>query len=345
MSAFGLPENILGASHASLARAVPESVARALLETDRRDAVERALEWAARPNHCILTLADEDYPRQLLEIPDPAPLLYVIGDTALLSRRGVAIVGSRNASAQGEANAAQFAEALSRAGLSVLSGLALGVDAAAHRGGLAGEGSTVAVMGTGADIVYPKKNVPLAADIARRGALVTEFPLGTPPMAGNFPRRNRLISGLARGVLVVEAALASGSLITARLAAEQGREVFAIPGSIHSPLARGCHVLIRQGAKLVESAEDVLEELRGAGAPPPTAISPATAPATIADSGTHTSGSDAPLLQYMGYDAFDMDTLAQRSGLTAEALSAMLLELELEGKVARLPGGRYQRVG
>jgi len=320
---------------------VPESVAHALLETDRRDAVERALEWAGRPNHRILTLADEDYPRQLLEIADPAPLLYVIGDTALLSRRGVAIVGSRNASAQGEANAAQFAEALSRAGLSVLSGLALGVDAAAHRGGLAGEGSTVAVMGTGADILYPKKNVPLAADIAHRGALVTEFPLGTPPMAGNFPRRNRLISGLARGVLVVEAALASGSLITARLAAEQGREVFAIPGSIHSPLARGCHALIRQGAKLVESAEDVLEELRGAGAPPPTAISPAT----IADSGTHTSGSDAPLLQYMGYDAFDMDTLAQRSGLTAEALSAMLLELELEGKVARIPGGRYQRVG
>ena len=346
LSAFGLPENILGASLASLARAVPESVARALLETDRRDDVERALEWAARPNHRILTLADADYPRQLLEIPDPAPLLYVIGDTGLLSRRGVAIVGSRNASAQGEANAGQFCEALSRAGLSVLSGLALGVDAAAHRGGLAGDGSTVAVMGTGADIVYPKKNVPLAAEIARRGALVTEFPLGTPPMAGNFPRRNRLISGLARGVLVVEAALASGSLITARLAAEQGREVFAIPGSIHSPLARGCHALIRQGAKLVESAEDVIEELRqelrGAGAPRAGAPRPA---ATIAGPRTHTSGSDAPLLQYMGYDAFDMDTLAQRSGLTAEALSAMLLELELEGKVARIPGGRYQRVG
>jgi DNA processing protein len=342
LSAFGPPENALGASHASLARVLPAEVARAVLADDREAGIARTLEWAARPNHRILTLADDDYPGQLLEIADPAPVLYVIGEVRLLSRQALAVVGSRNATAQGEANAEQFSAALSAAGWAIVSGLALGVDAAAHRGGLAGEGSTVAVMATGPDAIYPKKNVALAAEIARRGALVTEFALGTPPLAGHFPRRNRLISGLARGVLVVEAAIGSGSLITARLAAEQGRDVLAIPGSIHSPLSRGCHALIKQGAKLVESAEDVQEELRGL-APRRPAGGPARSPSASAST-SNTSGVDDPLLQYMGYDAFDMDTLALRSGLTAEALSAMLLQLELEGKVARIPGGRYQRV-
>ena len=207
------------------------------------------------------TLADPDYPRQLLEIPDPPVLLYVKGRTDLLACSALAIVGSRNATPQGIANAESFARAASRAGVTIVSGMALGCDAAAHRGGLEGAGSTVAVIGTGADRIYPARNQALAHAIVEHGAIVSEFPLGTPPLAANFPRRNRIIAGLARGVLVVEAADRSGTLITARLAAEQGREVFAIPGSIHSPLSKGCHKLIKQGAKLVESAQDILEEI------------------------------------------------------------------------------------
>jgi DNA processing protein len=239
------------------------------------------------------------------------------------------VVGSRNATPQGLKTAQSFARAFSEVGLVIVSGLAIGVDSAAHRGGLEGRGSTVAVLGTGIDIVYPRRNEPLAEEILLRGALVSEFPLGTPPNAGNFPRRNRLISGLARGCLVVEAALDSGSLITARLAAEQGREVLAIPGSIHSPLSRGCHALIKQGAKLVESAQDVLEEL---GAP----VAPETR------SPEPSEGHD--LLDKMGFDPCDIDGLIARSGLTAEIVSSILLQLELEGKVAGLPGGLYQRV-
>src|SRR2546422_970284 len=234
-----------------------------------------------------------------------------------------------NATRQGLKNAQGFARAFSEAGLVIVSGLAIGVDSAAPSGGLEGRGSTIAVLGTGIDIVYPRRNEPLAEEILLRGALVSEFPLGTPPNAGNFPRRNRLISGLARGCLVVEATLDSGSLITARLAAEQGREVLAIPGSIHSPLSRGYHALIMQGAKLVESAQDVLEELGAAGAPETRSPEP---------SGGH------DLLDKMGFDPCDIDGLITRSGLTAEIVSAILLQLELEGKVAGLPGGLYQRV-
>jgi DNA processing protein len=335
LAAFGLPEQVLAASRSSIASAVGDEIASRILAQADADAVERALEWATQPGHTVITLADVSYPRQLLEIPDPPPLLYVRGDVALLSRPSLAIVGSRNATPQGLANAENFARAFSQSGLTIVSGLALGVDAAAHRGALDGQGSTIGVLGTGVDIFYPARNAALAARIAAEGVVVSEFPLGTPATASNFPRRNRLISGLARGVLIVEAAMSSGSLITARLAAEQGREVFAIPGSIHSPLTKGCHALIKQGAKLVESAGDVLEELGAA--------------ATLASTGGATSArsldpASAAVLDALGHDPCDLDTLAGRVGLTAGELSSILLGLELDGSVSCLPGGRYQRL-
>ncbi|HUL94256.1 MAG TPA: DNA-processing protein DprA [Burkholderiales bacterium] len=329
LSAFGLPTRVLGATRSQLCRVVPEALAASILERGRDAEIEKAVRWAGQPGHAVLTLADAAYPRQLLETPDPPALLYVAGNAALLSSPALAVVGSRNATPQGLKNAYAFACALSNAGLTVVSGLAIGVDSDAHRGGLEGHGSTIAVLGTGVDVTYPRRNAPLAAEIASRGALVSEFPLGTEPHAGNFPRRNRLISGLARGCLVVEAAVDSGSLITARFAADQGREVFAIPGSIHSPLSKGCHALIKQGAKLVESAQDVLEELgisaRHAQNAPP-------------------AGEGHDLLEKMGFDPCDIDELTLRSGLPAEAVSAALLELELDGKIAGLPGGLYQRI-
>lgn len=331
LSAFGLPGHILGASHASLCRTVPADMARRILDERRDTEVATTLAWAALEGNTILTLADDAYPRLLLEIADPPPLLYLRGRLELLESQALAIVGSRNATPQGLANAESFARAFSDAGFAIVSGLALGIDAAAHRGGLAGRGSTVAVLGTGADALYPASNRALGTDIAARGLLLSEFPVGTPPNASNFPRRNRLIAGLARGCLVIEAAVSSGSLITARQAAEQGREVFAVPGSIHSPLARGCHLLIKQGAKLVESAADVLEEL---GALPAARTPPRP----------QISGQESALLLHMGYDSCGIDTLVARSGLTAAVVSAMLLELELEGKIASLPGGRYQRL-
>ncbi len=331
LSVFGLPDQILGASHANLSRIVPKAMALQTLQETHEAQIAATLDWAGQDGNTILTLADEAYPRLLLEIADPPPLLYLRGQTALLEKSGLAIVGSRNASPQGLANAEGFARAFSDAGLTIISGLALGVDAAAHRGGLSGSGSTIAVLGTGADSLYPASNRKLGEEIANRGLLVSEFPVGTPPVAANFPRRNRLISGLARGCLVVEAAVSSGSLITARQAGEQGREVFAIPGSIHSPLSRGCHLLIKQGAKLVESAADVLEEL---GAEKP----------IMSGSIPKQSGVDNELLLHMGYDICTLDALVSRSRLTVDAVSAMLLNLELEGKIASLPGGRFQRL-
>jgi DNA processing protein len=329
---FGLPEAVLARKRAELAAQLPPTTLEALDSARVRELMSRALDWAAADAHHIVTLADEEYPRALLETSDPPALLYVHGRLELLRSPALAIVGSRNASAQGESNAWQFAKALSEAGLTIVSGLALGIDAAAHRGGLAGPGSTVAVLGTGIDVVYPTRNAELAAEIAEKGALVSEFALGTPAIAHNFPRRNRLISGLARGCLVVEAALASGSLITARCAADQGREVYAIPGSIHSPLAKGCHALIKSGAKLVESAEDVLSELSGfqqSGSANTSAAPPAA---------------DAGLLAVMGHDPVDVDSLCTRAGLTAEQVAAQLLRLELDGRVTALPGGLYQRL-
>ena len=261
LSQFGLPEKVLAARRAELARFASAEAMQALDSDAVAKAVEHALAWLEQPGNAIVTLADAAFPKLLLEIPDPPAVLYCRGRTDLLNRPALALVGSSNATAQGNSNAEQFARSFSTAGLTIVSGLAQGIDAAAHRGGLAGEGSTIAVLGTGVDIIYPRVNAALGAEIAASGLLLSEFPLGTKALAHNFPRRNRLISGLAQGCLVVEAALASGSLITARAAAEQGREVFAVPGSIHSPLSKGCHALIKTGAKLAESAEDVLSEL------------------------------------------------------------------------------------
>lgn len=328
---FGLPPAIFSASFEALRDVVPASVARAIVQPPRPVAnsqLELTLQWLQGPGNAVLTLADAAYPPLLLEIADPPLLLYVRGRVELLSRPGVAIIGSRNASAQGMQNAAAFAQALSTAGLTIISGLALGIDTHAHEGGLRGAGATVAVIGTGADLVYPRRNLDLAQRIAEQGCIVSEYALGLPAMPGNFPRRNRLISGLARGVLVVEAAAQSGSLITARLAGEQGRDVYALPGSIHATLAKGCHALIKQGAKLVESADDVLQELQWLGGIP-------GAPAVVED--------EPPLLAALGHDPLDADTLAARSGLAMGALMGELLALELAGRVERLPGGLFQR--
>ena len=331
--AFGSPAKIFSADIAALGRVVKKQVAHNIAQGADQGKLAATLNWLKDPANSVITLADSDYPHLLLNIPDPPPLLYLKGRRELLSAAALAIVGSRNATPQGLANAEAFAEAASNAGLCVVSGMALGVDTAAHRGGLRGTAASIAVVGTGLDIVYPAKNRDLAHELAKKGALISEFPLGTPALGSNFPRRNRIISGISRGCLVVEAALQSGSLITARQALEQGREVFAIPGSIHSPLSKGCHALIKQGAKLVETAQDILEELGY----------PSAANANAANK-SESSAEDSLLLKHLGHDATDIDTLCLRSGLTTEAVSAMLLTLELDGVIASLPGGRYQRV-
>ena len=332
LSGYGNPEAVLGASIAALGKVIGPQLAASVAAGPDSELLAASLDWAAQENHRVLTLADEDYPGLLLEIADPPPLLYLNGQSTLLKRDALAIVGSRNATPQGEANAEAFARELSDDGLTIVSGLALGIDAAAHAGGLQGEASSMAVVATGLDSVYPARNRRLAHEIARHGLLVSEFALGTRPLAGNFPRRNRLISGLSRGVLVVEAAIESGSLITARYAVEQGREVFAIPGSVHSPVSKGCHALIKQGAKLVETSADVLEEL-GRTSVKHTAASTRSAEIKYPE-----------LLHAVGFDPVDLDTICARSGLTAEEASAMLLELELEGMVVRLAGGRFQQI-
>ncbi len=302
--------------------------------------VEEDLAWLEQPGNHLLRLDDPRYPPLLRQIPYPPPLLFVHGDPDCLRLPQLAIVGTRNPTPLGRETAQRFAAHLAEFGLLITSGLALGIDTAAHQGALAGGGRTLAVMGTSLDRVYPARNRDLAHAIAERGALVSELFTGTPPTAENFPRRNRLISGLALGVLVVEAAAQSGSLITARLANEQGREVFAIPGSIHNPLAKGCHALIRQGAKLVETAADILEELGALAATTREATSqPAAAsPSATLDEEYH------QLLAAMGDQPVGIDLLVDRCGLTAEALSSMLLILELEGYVAAIPGGLYGRL-
>ena len=330
LAAFGLPDAIFAAGRLA-ASGIVGGRADLLFDFDPSEAVDHSLAWASQPDHHILTLADSSYPQSLLEIPDPPSVLYIRGNPALLQSPGIAIVGSRNATPQGLKTAESFAQALAGRGFAIISGLALGIDAAAHRGALTTEGATIAVIGTGADRIYPARNKELALAIARHGTIVSEFPLGTPAIAANFPRRNRIISGLSRGVLVVEAAPESGSLITARLAAEQGREVFAIPGSIHSPVARGCHKLIKQGAKLVETAQDILEEL--GGDPEPRDV-----PDLV-----KTSGND-DLLKALGHVPCELDELVDRTGLSADLLLGELLTLELDGLIATLPGNRYQRL-
>lgn len=329
LTAFGSPEAVLSSGRTALAAYLTAAQCDALLGEPDAVQLDATLAWLGQPGNSLMTLADADYPTTLLEIADPPAMLYCKGRRDLLSQPALGIVGSRNATPQGVRDAEAFAHALSEAGLTIVSGLALGIDAAAHRGGLAGSSSSVAVIGTGLDRIYPARNKALAHLLAENGLIVSEFPLGTPPLPGHFPRRNRLISGLSRGVLVVEAAPDSGSLITARVATEQGREVFAIPGSIHSPLARGCHALIKQGAKLVESAADILDEL---------SWQQRLAPPVLSESPTD------PVLDALDGAPTTLDTLAQRTGLTLDALSAKLLTLELDGRIASLPGGRYQKI-
>ncbi len=333
---FGSPEAVLGARVSQLRDLLEPKQAIALAESGCRSAwAELALhvDWLAEPDNRLLTLADAAYPSALLDLPDAPAVLFVKGDPAKLSRPALAMVGSRQATPQGLENAEAFAANLSQAGYTIVSGMAAGIDAAAHAGGLAGAGSTVAVVGTGLDRVYPATNRQLAHRIVELGAMVSEFPLGYPPKADHFPRRNRLIAALGLGCLVVEATLGSGSLITARQAADLGREVFAIPGSIHSPQSKGCHRLIKEGAKLVESAQDIHDELAMPQLP---GLKPV---------GAAVRGLEDPLLAQMGWDPVDIDTLAARAGMGADVLGATLLTLELDGHVSVLPGGRYQRKG
>ena len=336
LAALASPEAVFTASAATLRAIVgAEQVAALAVAPEGFDErLARTWDWLCAEDGAprrVLTLGDASYPQALLQTADPPLLLYVLGRAELLAKASIAIVGSRNPSAQGIDNARAFAAHLSRAGYCIVSGMALGIDGAAHEGAMQGAGSTVAVVGTGLDRVYPKRHLELARRIAAQGAIASEFGLGMPALAPNFPRRNRIIAGLARGTLVVEAALQSGSLITARFAAEAGREVFAVPGSIHSPQSRGCHALIKQGAKLVDSARDIVEELTPATAQPAAAQAPAPSAAGHA------------LLDALGHDPVSLDALVARTGWPPELLNAKLLELELDGAVARLPGQLFQR--
>jgi DNA processing protein len=344
MAAFGPPASVFATPAAVLREFAGPALATALAQEppDLGQQLGTTLAWLDQEQpevpRRVLHLADPDYPPALLDTEDPPLLLYVLGRVRLPWPAAIAIVGSRNPTPQGQANAQQFGRSLAQAGLTVVSGLALGIDGAAHEGALEGAAPdqlpTIAVVGTGLDSVYPRQHEALAGRIAQRGLVVSEYPLGTAPLAANFPRRNRIIAGLSEGTLVVEAALRSGSLITARMALEQGKDVFAIPGSIHSPQSRGCHELLRQGAKLVESAQDVLEELRPgrAGAAAPAALAPALP-----------TGAAGRLLDALGFDPVGLDALVARTGISTADLQAQLLELELSGHVSRLPGGLFQR--
>ncbi len=331
---FGSPESVLDATRAALCAVVPDAIAARVQAPVDPDGLATTRAWLRDPSHQVIAWDDPDYPRALLDLGYAPPALFFVGRRELLNRPALAIVGSRNATAQGAANANAFAHALSLAGLTVVSGLAVGVDAAAHEGALAANGDTIAVVGTGLDRVYPAANRELAHRIAERGGLLSEFPPGTPARERNFPRRNRLISGLARGVLVVEAALSSGSLITARYAGEQGREVFAIPGSIHSPLSKGCHKLIREGAKLVETAQDILEELGMGGA----------VVATVGTAVATATPEEARILAALGGDPVAVDRLVEHTGMSSDIVTATLTGLELDGRVAPIAGGLWQRL-
>jgi len=350
LAAFASATSVMRAGPSQWRAVAGQAVAAALARPDPAVAqrLEAARTWlAASPRRQALTLGDPAYPTALLSTEDPPLLLFAEGRAELLAAPALAVVGSRHPTPQGAANAREFAAHLSAQGWTIVSGLAQGVDGAAHEGALAGRGSTIAVVGTGPDIPYPRQHAALAQRVAEGGLLLSEYAPGTPPLPANFPLRNRIIAGLGRGTLVVEAALQSGSLITARLAVEAGREVFAIPGSIHSPQSRGCHALIRQGAKLVESAQDIVEELGGALVAPAAAARRRSGPAAADTPGDATppppSDADA-VLQALGHDPATLDALAARTGLSAAALGARLLELELDGAVSRLPGGLFQRL-
>ncbi len=353
LAAFGMPQQILAASHAALAEVAGSAAATALLNQPGPEFAKRrkvVLDWLAQPGNQVVTLADPAYPRTLLDGGDPPLLLYVKGRLDLLHVPALAIVGSRHASAQGRATARAFASELGAAGLTIISGLALGIDAAAHEGALDTSGGTVAVIGTGADLVYPARHHALSQQLALHGALLSEWPLGTPARKAHFPQRNRLIAGLARGVFVVEAAAQSGSLITARLANEMGRDVYAMPGSIHSALTKGCHRLIQDGAKLVESVADILGELGWPASACKELRAPAykklRAPACASTASTAAaavfSDDAVAALSALGHDRAAPDLLAKRTGLSASRLQAALLELELGGAIAPLPCGRVE---
>ena len=373
LQGFGLPENIFRRSASELRALVSPAVSHQLcLEPDGlEETLNVTWEWLQKPapRHAsstlqkrLLTLADTDYPSGLMLMPDPPCLLYVMGQTqhlhllspaAFKAPLSVAVVGSRNPTPQGRVNAHEFASSLAQAGLTVVSGLALGVDTEAHRGALQG-GSlanplrTVAVVGTGLDRVYPQQNHALALSIAAQGLLISEYPLNTPPIASNFPKRNRLIAGLSQGCLVVEAATRSGSLITAKQAIDMGKEVFAIPGSIHTTVAKGCHDLIKQGAKLVDCAQDILEELKDLPALTEKSTSRETAEATwFNDAKSNLPGMDdraLKVIDHLGHDPVGLDELQMRSGLPTAQLQAELFQLELNGALGRLPGGLYQKL-
>lgn len=332
---FGSPGAVRRANLAALQKVIPAKTAVNIKNPSPQmeQYADAACKWAKQPQCAIITLADTAYPSALLEIntKDPPPLLYVRGDPLALSERPlVAIVGSRNASRAGASNAHIFAQSLSELGVNIVSGMAQGIDSAAHRGAIEGGGRTVAVVGTGANLVYPKQSRQLAMDIVREGgAIVSDLPLDAPPHTSHFPRRNRIISGLSRGCLVAEAATKSGALITARCAVEQGREVFAVPGSINSPLHRGCHKLIKQGAKLAENVADILDELNLTSRnretlPPPPA--------------------EGDLLNFIDFEPTALDDIAARSGVPADSLLSDLLALEMEGKIVPSAGGTYQRI-
>jgi DNA processing protein len=352
LAAFGEPRVIFEQTESALRQIVSAQQAQALGQAPDGWASlsDDTWQWLQTPTaagvtRTVVTLGDADYPSSLLDIPDPPLMLYAMGQTEALGRlkveHALAMVGSRNPTPQGAANAREFARSLAASGLSIVSGLALGVDGAAHEGALLGAApgrlATIAVVGTGLDRVYPKSHRELAHQITQQGLILSEYPLGTPPLAPNFPRRNRLISGLSQATLVVEAALQSGSLITAKQALEQGRDVMAIPGSIHSAQSKGCHALIKQGAKLVESAQDVLEELRL-----PDALAQVPLDLQAANTPTPTEGE---LLTCLGHDPVSLDALQARCGWPTAQLQAELMELELMGQVGRLPGGLFQRIG
>ncbi len=344
LAAFGSPQAVFEASESAIGAVLSKAQTQALITPPSNLAVlhQRSLDWLHEvPKRYVITLGSPQYPPLLLASNDPPLMLYAQGRLELLTAPCISMVGSRNPTRQGSDHAQAFAESFSQLGYTVVSGLALGIDGAAHEGALKGSGSTVAVIGTGLDRVYPKSHLKLAHQIAEKGVMLSEYPLGTPPVAQNFPVRNRIIAGLSLGTLVVEATLQSGSLITARLASECGREVFAIPGSIHSPQARGCHALIRQGAKLVETAQDVIQELL-----PMLAQAPVVVAEQVCESAAKETPSKAdPILEALGFDPVTLDALVARTGWSAQALNIRLLELELSGEVARLAGQLFQRAG
>jgi DNA processing protein len=351
LKAFGLPAAVFNQSLSALRAVVPERQAQALMQTPAELAtgLRTLMQWLDQGSgqHRLVTLGDPSYPASLLDIDDPPLMLYVKGSDAAWQRLPqapcMAIVGSRNPTPQGADNARAFARGLTQLGLCIVSGMALGVDAAAHRGALdilESSMPTIAVVGTGLDRVYPTQHAALASAIAARGLVLSEYPLGTAPLPAHFPRRNRLISGLARSTLVVEAALKSGSLITAQQALEQGKDVFAIPGSIHSTQARGCNALIKQGAQLVDCVQDILDasgfqsmQVRQASAP------------SFEDTSVGASDANTTLLDALGFDPCSLEVLQSRTGWDTAGLQAQLMELELLGKVGRLPGGLLQRLG